>query len=1433
MSGQLKPREQQPEQLPETLEALTAGFDDTLRFYLNGTKVVLDEIDPEITVLEYLRGIGLTGTKLGCGEGGCGACTIVVSQYNPTTKQIYHASVNACLAPLASLDGKHVITIEGIGNTKRPHPTQERVAKGNGSQCGFCTPGIVMSLYALLRNNDAPTMHDMEECFDGNLCRCTGYRPILDAANTFSVEKSFPNGLPCKAAAGGCCRDNGGSESNSGNECCKSGTNVSSDATSASSLYVEANGINGGGMPTSNVNGATAGTDEGAATQVNGGCCMQKNRPDDQPIKRFNPPGFIEYNPDTELIFPPALKKQELRPLAFGNKRKRWYRPTTLDQLLQIKRIHPEAKIIGGSSETQIEIKFKALQYPVSVFVGDIAELRQYDFQENHVEVGGNVVLTDLEGMCEKAIKHYGNERGQVFESILKQLKFFAGRQIRNVGTPAGNLATASPISDLNPAFWAADAVLVTKSATQEIEIPMASFFTGYRKTALAPDAIIASIRIPVTAAKNEFFRAYKQAKRKDDDIAIVTAAMRVKLSDEGFVTECNLIYGGMAATTCSAKGASAFAIGKKFAELETLEGVMSALGADFDLQFSVPGGMASYRKALALGFFYRFYHDVLTNIDGRSKHVDKEAIDELERALSSGTLDETSAAAYEQEVLGKSNTHLAALRQTTGEAQYTDDIPPLKNELFGCWVLSSKAHAKIKSVDYSLALDMPGVVNYIDKTDMPSPEANRFGPPHFDEVLFAEEEVHTAGQVIAMVLATSANRAAEAARAVKVEYEVLPAVLTMEEAIEQKSFHPVFREVKKGDTEGAFRDCDYVFTGSIRMGGQEHFYLETNACVAVPKREDGEMEIFASTQNANETQVFAARVCDVPANRINVRVKRLGGAFGGKESRSALLSSAVALAAHKTGRPVRCMLTREEDMATMGQRHPFLAYYKVGVNKDGKLQAVDLDVYSNAGWTFDLSTAVMERCLTHTDGCYFIPNMHVRGRLCRTNTVSNTAFRGFGGPQGNFIAETYMEEVADRLGMPVEELREINLYQPHGTTHFNQVIEDWHVPLMYTQVKDESDYQARRAVVSKFNDDYKWRKRGMALIPTKFGVSFTALFLNQAGALVHIYHDGSVLVAHGGTEMGQGLHTKITMIVAQALHVPMDSVHISETSTNTVANASATAASASSDLNGYAAFNACQQLNERLAPYRAQLGDKATMKDIAHAAYTDRVNLSAQGFYKTPEIGYIWGENKGKMYYYFTQGVAAAEVELDTLTGTWTCLRADIKMDVGHSINPAIDYGQIQGAFVQGMGLFTMEESLWLRGGPMAGNLFTRGPGTYKIPGFRDIPQEFNVSLLKDVEWKELRTIQRSRGVGEPPLFMGSVVFFAIRDALKAARRAVGVQAVVGEREEDGAGAGAGLLRLESPATPERIRLACEDEIMRRARVVPREGEESFFVVI
>ena len=450
----------------------------------------------------------------------------------------------------------------------------------------------------------------------------------------------------------------------------------------------------------------------------------------DQPIKRFTPPGFIEYNPETQLIFPPALTKHQFKPLAFGNKRKRWYRPVTLNQLLEIKSVYPSAKIIGGSTETQIEIKFKAMQYTASVYVGDIAELRQYSFQGDHLEIGGNVVLTDLEAICLKAAEHYGPVKGQPFKAIHKQIRYFAGRQIRNVGTPAGNLATASPISDLNPVFVATNTMLVAKSLDKETEIPMSQFFKGYRITALAPDAIIASLRIPVAREKGEYLRAYKQAKRKDDDIAIVNAALRVSLSENHVVESVDLVYGGMAATTIAAREAVSYLKGKTWSDPATLEGVMNALENDFDLRFGVPGGMATYRKSLALGFFYRFYNEVLSELGVKASEIDHDVRGEIERTISMGKKDLEATQAYEQRILGKANPHVAALKQCTGEAQYTDDIPVQKNELYGVMVLSTKAHAKILGVDFQTALDLPGVVEWVDRHDLPSPEANWWGAP-------------------------------------------------------------------------------------------------------------------------------------------------------------------------------------------------------------------------------------------------------------------------------------------------------------------------------------------------------------------------------------------------------------------------------------------------------------------------------------------------------------------------------------------------------------------------------------------------------------------------------------------------------------------------------------------------------------------------------
>jgi xanthine dehydrogenase/oxidase len=582
------------------------------------------------------------------------------------------------------------------------------------------------------------------------------------------------------------------------------------------------------------------------------GCC--KNKTAEPPItKKFTPPGFIEHNPETELIFPTALRKHEFKPLAFGNKRKRWLRPVTLEQLLQIKAALPSAKIIGGSTETQIEVKFKAMQYTVSVYVGDIPELRSFSFEEDHLKIGGNITLTDLEGVLKQAMTRYGPNQSQPFKAMLKQLEYFAGRQIRNVGTPGGNLATASPISDLNPVFLATNSVVVAKSLTAETEIPMSGFFKGYRTTALPADSVIAEIRVPVAKEEGEFLRAYKQSKRKDDDIAIVTATLRVSLDEANQVETVNLAYGGMAPTTVQAKKAMEYLVGQTWGDKDVLEGAMNALEKDFDLSYGVPGGMAAYRKSLAFGFFFRFWHDTIAEIHGES--LEPDLVPEITRDISSGTRDHEVAKAYQKRVLGRESEHVAAMKQVTGEAQYTDDIPKARNELCGCLVLSTKAHARILSVDPSAALRLPGVREWVDHTDLPSPEANQWNAPVADDVFFAVDEVHTAGQPIGLILADSEQQAEAGVRAVRVEYEELPAIFTIEEAIEEESFFKHYNYIRRGEPiSEAMSKADHVFSGVTRMGGQEHFYLETQACVVIPKREGGEYEVWSSTQNPTET---------------------------------------------------------------------------------------------------------------------------------------------------------------------------------------------------------------------------------------------------------------------------------------------------------------------------------------------------------------------------------------------------------------------------------------------------------------------------------------------------------------------------------------------------------------------------------------------------
>ena len=709
-------------------------------------------------------------------------------------------------------------------------------------------------------------------------------------------------------------------------------------------------------------------------------------------------------------------------------------------------------------------------------------------------------------------------------------------------------------------------------------------------------------------------------------------------------------------------------------------------------------------------------------------------------------------------------------------------------------------------------------------------------GPILLDDVAFLPigEKVEFVGQVLGIVVAASQEIAAKGARAVVMEYSddlEGKAIVSIEDAIDAESFwtDSIHEMHRGGDVEMILQQSEVdgkkliVVEGSMRTGGQEHFYLEPNSTLAIPSESATNLTIFASTQAPTKTQDFCARVTNTPAAKVVVRVKRMGGGFGGKETRSVFSSVAAAVAAKLTNRPIRLTLNRDTDMSITGGRHSFLARYKAGAILDecgtAKLHALDVRLFNNGGSAFDLTGPVLDRALFHVDNCYYWPNFHSVGTPCKTSQPPHTAFRGFGGPQGMVICEHIMDHLALACGVSVDKLRRDNLYTLEDSTPFGmrfggEFTGKWNVPRMWDRLHRELDVPGRRGAARKFNSVNKWKKRGVGFIPTKFGIAFTAKFMNQGGALVHLYTDGTVLVSHGGTEMGQGLHTKVCQVAAQAFNIPLSHVYVNDSSTDKVANTLPSAASMSTDLYGMAVLDACQQILERIKPIRDTLPPGSALAIIAQKAFYERVDLSAHGFYAldNDRCGYDWNKGKpegypdclpenswkGHPFNYFTQGVALAEVEIDVLTGDYKTIRADVLVDVGSSINPAIDVGQIEGAFIQGMGWCTIEEVIyadddhkWIR--PRA-KVFTQGPGTYKIPAFNDVPEQFNVSLLENAD--NPFAVHSSKAIGEPPFFLGCSVFYAIKDAVAAAR------------------GGTDYFEFRMPATSERIRMACGDRL-------------------
>ena len=755
------------------------------------------------------------------------------------------------------------------------------------------------------------------------------------------------------------------------------------------------------------------------------------------------------------------------------------------------------------------------------------------------------------------------------------------------------------------------------------------------------------------------------------------------------------------------------------------------------------------------------------------------------------------------QEYFSEKRIHDSAYKHVSGFAEYTDDIKEPDSTLYGAIGWSKKAHAIIKKIDLKDVISSEGVVSVITFKDIPG--RNDVGPVFDGDPIFVNNKVEFYGQPLFAVAAKSTESARKAVLKAKVYYKELKPIVTIKESLAKKKLLFKTRKIKRGNPSNALSKSKHRLKGNFTTGSQEHFYLEGQAAFAVPK-EDNNMLVYSSTQHPSETQQIIAKMLNQKSNSITVLVRRIGGGFGGKET-NFMTASICSLLAHKTKCPVKLRLDRDEDIIITGKRHEFFSDYEVGFSDKGEIKSVKLKLSSKCGMSPDLSLAINERALLHIDNAYFIPNLEVQNYLCKTNTSSSTAFRGFGGNQGMMAIENIIDNISRHLGKDPSEIRKINFYKKNSRniTHYGMKIEDNVINEIFNKLLKKSNYKKRYSEIKKFNLKNKYKKKGIAITPVKFGISFTTIHLNQAGALVHIYTDGSVHLNHGGIEMGQGTHTKIAQLVSKSLGIPYEKVQISSTNTSKVPNTSASAASSTTDLNGAAALDAVKKIKLNLEKfiknkYKISVKNNVIYKnekifigkyifkfnDIVQEAYLNRISLSSNGFYSTPKINFNKKKFYGRPFLYFCYGAAVTEVIIDTLTGENIISKVDILHDAGNAINPALELGQIEGGFVQGQGWLTMEEVNWKANGQIT----TFSPSTYKIPAVSDIPKKFKVEIYKEGKNKE-EVANKAKTTGEPPLMLAMSVFFAIKDAIASTSNYKKIP------------------YLDAPATPEKILLS------------------------
>lgn len=1255
---------------------------NSVSFTLNGAPVNVDGVSPSLTLNSWLRSQpGLTGTKKMCGEGGCGCCVVAVSLQSPDwwpssarlTEQEVTFAINSCLCPLLSVEGWKITTIEGIGSSRAGyHPVQQKLAEFNGSQCGYCSPGFVMNMYSFLQENPTPTAQQIADIFDGNICRCTGYRPILDAMSTFKKDNQEDGVVDIEDIRKNLCPRTG--------KACTKPVSV----------------------------------------------CVGGH--------------------------------QESSPL--------WYAPTSMADLWSVFSTHADSSIRLVAGDTGRGVFKNPPAAEVYIDLKHIPDLYTQTLTDSSLTVGSAIPLN----MLIETLRNNSDRSPSTFYLLADHLSKIANVPVRNVGSWAGNLMLTHDHDNFpSDVFVVMAAVGATLSIATASETKSVSFWDF-----LALDmskSVIVSMEIPFASA-DTVFRSYKIMPRSENAHAYVNAAfaVRVDSSNSTVTGKPTLVYGGIEAHDIQATATASVLEGAKLLEQDTLKSALASLENEIVPNTTPVSSSAKYRKSLALGLFYKFYLSTI------SEHVDpqvKSATVPFQRPPSTGS--QSYGTNPNEYPITKPMTKLTALLQTSGEAEYTTDVPIQPAECAAAFVLSPQGNSKITGVDFSKAEGMPGFIKGLTASDIPG--TNNFMPLNTAEEVLVSDFCDYAGQPVAIIVAETQQQADEIALAVVVSYESQgKQLLTIADAIEADSYfeNPGGHPIDFGDAKDAIAKSARKIEGTISCDSQYHFHMETQNSFVLPQAEG--YTVYSSSQWPQYTQAAVATVLGINSNDVDVSVRRVGGAYGAKISRAHWIAAGCALAAHATGRPVRMHLDIDTNMKMIGKRFPYYATYTVGSTEEGILNGIEMTLYNNCGC--NNNDNAMSLALPHIDNAYHVPNWLVTPKACKTNLAANTATRSPGTCPATFVMESVIDQVAKTLGRDPDDVRKANLYQKDQITPVNIPLIYCNISTLWDDLYKSADVETRKAAVVQFNQENRWRKRGLSMVPVRFWIDW-----NSAPYTIHISIyavDGTVAICHGGIEVGQGINTKVAQVAAKMLGIPVDSIKIKPTNTLIGPNDVTTGGSITSELCCLGTIKACNELNERIAPVRTA-NPEASWQQLMTLCSGQGINLSVESFvYEKTEYEYA----------YNVYAVACTEVEIDVLTGEPQILRVDMLYDCGDSINPDIDIGQIEGAFTMGLGYWLTEKLIFNN---TSGELLTHNTWEYKPPASKDIPIDFRVSLLRNAP--NPVGILGSKAVGEPPLCLSCSALFAIKRAIENVRAEIKAEEV---------------FTLDGPATVEDTQLDC-----------------------